>query len=157
MSSGARVFLGVFLVLIGLGFLALVPVFAAAGDAFPPQAMYGLGALGVFCGLGALACFSQASHPLTIRILGGAVFAVSLMYVVGQATGTAPPPPPRPQPANAVEARLQRRSSPSLVNSLLFFGLVGLPSGYAALMGRYPGWGSHARAFSGGKKKPERR
>lgn len=36
MSTGPRIFLGIALILLAAGFLAMVPVFAAAGDAFPP-------------------------------------------------------------------------------------------------------------------------
>jgi hypothetical protein len=141
--------------LIALGFLAILPMFAGAGEAFPPQMLYVLGGLAVFSGLGAVACFSRASHPLTIRILGGAIFAASLIYVIGQARGGSQVPGQEPA-ANPVLARLQRRSQPGLANSLAFFALVGLPSGYAALTGRYPSWGRHAAAF-GAEKKPQAR
>jgi hypothetical protein len=148
MSNGARIFLGVALLVIALGFLALVPFFVAAGDAFPPAAPYGLGGFALLSGLGAVACLARASHPVTIRLIGASVFLICLAYVGSELVK--PTPPPAKPAENAIQARLDRRSRPSLVNSLLFFGLVGLPSGYAAIKGRYPGWGRHARAFGGG-------
>jgi hypothetical protein len=152
MSTSLRLFLGVALILIALGFLALVPVFAAAGDAFPPLTLYATGGLAVFCGLGAIACFSQASHPITIRIIGGIIFASSRLYVVDQAF-EATQMPQRNQAANPANFRGARLSRPSLINSLMFFGLIGLPSGYAALRGGYPSWGMHARAFGSDEKR----
>lgn len=156
MSSAARIILGVALVLIALGFLALLPVFAQAGDAFPPTAVYAIGFLAVFCGLGAVACFSSASHPVAIRIIGGTIFVVSLMYMASQVGGGAPRPGPAAAGKKAGPAPA-RRSQPSLINSLLFFVLVGLPSGYAAAVGRYPGWGAHPGAFGSGSKKKKRK
>lgn len=149
MSSVPRLILGVALILIAAGFLALVPVFAGAGEAFPPQTTYILGGLAVFCGLGGLACFSRASHPIAIRVIGGTVFAACLAYVVGEALHDAPPPPKPAGPGNPVAEIVLRRGRPSLANSIAFFVLVGLPAGYAAVAGRYPSWGRHAAAFGG--------
>ncbi len=150
MSPIPRLILGIALILIAAGFLALVPIFAAAGDAFPPQTKYVLGCLAVFCGLGAVACFPRASHPVTIRIIGGTVFATCLAYVTSQALDEAPAPAKQAQqPGHPIAEIVQRRGRPSLVNSLAFFVLVGLPSGYSAIAGRYPGWGRHASAFGG--------
>lgn len=147
MSPVLRLILGAALILIAAGFLALTPVFAGAGDAFPPQTAYVLGGLAVFCGLGALACFSRASHPITIRIIGGTLFAACLAYVVSEALGEAPAPPKPARSGNPVVEILLRRGRPSLANSIAFFVLVGLPAGYAAVAGRYPTWGRHAAAF----------
>lgn len=153
MSSVPRLILGIALILIAVGFLALVPVFAGAGDAFPPQTAYILGGLAVFCGLGGLACFSRASHPIAIRVIGGTVFAACLAYVVGEAFGETPAPPKPARAGNPVVAIAMRRGRPSLANSIAFFILVGLPAGYAAVAGRYPSWGRHAAAFGGGRSK----
>lgn len=107
---------------------------------------YATGRLAAFCGLGAVACFSQASHPVAIRIIGGTVFLVCLGYLASQALDNSPPPAAARAGQPAAAAPL-RRGRPSLINSLMFFALVGLPSGYAALRGRYPSWGRHAAAF----------
>ncbi len=153
MSSVPRMILGVALILIAAGFLALVPVFAGAGEAFPRQTTYILGGLAVFCGLGAVACFSYASHPITIRIIGGTVFAACLAYVVGEALHDAPAPPNLARAGNLVANLVERRGRPSLANSIAFFVLVGLPCGYAAVAGRYPSWGRHAAAFGGDRSR----
>lgn len=152
MSTVPRMILGVALILIALGFFALVPLFSAAGDAFPAGTIYFLGGMAILCGLGALACFAKGSHPVTIRVLGAVIFATSLWYMASQATAPAAPAPNQAQAADAPpEFRFQRRGRPSFVNSLLFFGLIGLPSAYAAATGRYPAWGMGGPAFS----KPE--
>lgn len=153
MSSVPRLILGVALILIAAGFLALAPVFAGAGDAFPPQTTYILGGLAVFCGLGAMACFSRASHPIAIRIIGGTVFAACLAYVVSEALGKTPAPAKPVRPGNPAVEIVLRRGQPSLANSIAFFVLVGLPAGYAVVAGRYPSWGRHAVAFGGGRSR----
>lgn len=140
MSQGARIFLGVTILLLAAGFLALVPFMKAVS----PQAGPGMAICGLFCGLVAVACFSKASHPLTIRLIGGVVFLVCAFYLGSEVL----------QFLSAKEglAKTHDMSQPSLRNSLIFMLLVGLPSGYAALKGRYPTWGILAAAF-GGKEK----
>jgi hypothetical protein len=135
MSQAARITLGVVVLLLAAGFMALVPFMKDVS----PQAGPGMAICGLFSGLIAVACLSRASQPITIRIIGGAVFLLCTLYIVSQLLEF-----------NSIGDELGRakvRSRPSILNSVGFMFLVGLPSGYAALKGRYPGWGRHAAAF----------
>jgi hypothetical protein len=147
MSQGARIALGIAMMLLAGCFLAMVPFMKDVS----PQAGPGMAIIGLFCGVIAVACFSTASHPVTIRSVGGIIFVVSLLYVISEVRS-----PSVPKEGEKVGSR----SQPSLYNSLGFLLLIGLPSGYAAVKGQYPGWGQHAAAFSSdrrGKKKKKRR
>ncbi len=138
MSQGARILLGLSMLLLAGCFLAMVPYMKDVS----PQAGPGMAICGLFCGVVAVACFSTASQPVTIRIIGGTVFLISALYIVTQLAAF-----------NSVGDELAKakgagkRSRPSILNSVGFMILVGLPSGYAAWKGRYPGWGQHASAF----------
>lgn len=135
MSRGARIILGGFLVVCALGFLGMVPLLG--GVMFP---------FALFCGVGAVACFSTGSHPITVRILGGTVFAVCLAYLVSTARDPMRPPP-----------QAHRRPVPAIVYGLCCFALIGLPAGYAAVTGRYPLWGRGAEGFHGPRKRKRKR
>ena len=135
MSQGARITLGVAMLLLAAGFMALVPFMKDVS----PQAGPGAAICGLFCGLIAVACLSTASQPITIRLIGGTVFLLCALYVVSQLLAF----------SSFTEeiGKGKGRSRPSILNSQGFMLLVGLPSGYAAFKGRYPGWGRHASAF----------
>jgi hypothetical protein len=139
MSQAARITLGVAMLLLAAGFMALVPFMKDVS----PQAGPGMVVCGLFCGLIAVACLSTASQPVTIRIIGGTVFLLCALYILNQVMAF-----------SSIGDELGKgkvRSRPSLLNSVGFMLLVGLPSGYAALKGRYPGWGVHAAAFGADK------
>lgn len=130
MSRGSRLLLGGFLVFCALCFLAMAPGLGK-----------GMIACALFCGLGAVACFSTGSHPVTIRLLGGTVFVLCLVYLISTARNPLARAPHAPQ-----------RAVPAIVYGLSCFVAIGLPAGYAALTGRYPLWGRGAEAFHGPKK-----
>ena len=135
MSQGARIFLGIAVLLIAAGFLALVPFMKDVS----PQAGPAMAICGLFCGVIAVACLATASQPVTIRIIGGTVFLLSALYIINQVITFS-------SIGDEIEGT-KMRSRPSIFNSVGFMLLVGLPSGYAALKGRYPVWGKHAAAF----------
>jgi hypothetical protein len=135
MSQAARITLGVAALFLAAGFMALVPFMKDVS----PQAGPGMAICGLFSGVIAVACLSTASQPFTIRLIGGTVFLLSALYIVVQVFAFS---------SFGEEIKSARdRSRPSIFNSVGFMLLVGLPSGYAALYGRYPGWGKHAAAF----------
>jgi hypothetical protein len=138
-SQAARISLGVATLLLAAGFMALVPLLKGVS----PQAGPGMAICGLFTGLIAVACLSTASQPFTIRLIGGTVFVLSALYIVSQLVAFSSF---REEFGNAGD-----RSRPSILHSVGFMLLVGLPSGYAALKGRYPGWGAHASAFGADK------
>jgi hypothetical protein len=140
MSQGARITLGVAMLVLAAGFMALVPLMKDVS----PQAGPGAAICGLFCGLIAVACLSTASQPITIRIIGGTVFLLSVLYIVNQVLAFSS--------IGEELGNAKVRSRPSILNSVGFMLLVGLPSGYAALKGRYPGWGRHAAAFGAGER-----
>ena len=135
MSQGARIALGLAMLVLAAGFLAIVPHMRDVS----PRAGPGMAACGIFSGLIAVACFATASQPLTIRFIGATVFVLSAGYIVNQVIAY--------RSFWDELAAGGDRGKPSVLNSVGFMLLVGLPSGYAALKGRYPGWGAHAKAF----------
>jgi hypothetical protein len=146
MSQAARITLGVAMLLLAAGFMALVPFMKDVS----PQAGPGMAICGLFCGVIAVACLSTSSQPVTIRIIGGTVFLLSALYILNQVLAFSS--------IGDELGRAKVRSRPGIYNSVAFMLLVGLPSGYAALKGRYPGWGRHASAFVAGQRgrKPSR-
>ena len=83
-------------------------------------------------------------------MIGGTVFLLCALYILYQVVAFSS--------IGDELGRAKVRSRPSILNSVAFMLLVGLPSGYAALKGRYPGWGTHAAAFGAGEggRKPSR-
>jgi hypothetical protein len=135
MSQAARISLGIANLLLAAGFMALVPFMKDVS----PKAGPGMAICGLFSGVIAVACLSTASQPFTIRLIGGTVFLLSALYIVVQVIEFSS--------FSEELARAKNKSRPGIYNSIGFMLLVGLPSGYAALKGRYPGWGTHAAAF----------
>jgi hypothetical protein len=105
---------------------------------------------GLFCGLIAVACLSTASQPVTIRMIGGTVFLLSALYILNRVLAFAS--------IGDELASGKVRSQPSILHRVGFIILVGLPSRYVALTGRYPGWGRRAAAFGADERdrKPSR-
>jgi hypothetical protein len=100
----------------------------------------------LFCGVAAVACLSPGSHPVTIRILGATVFLVCLIFLGSTLRN------PMARPENRPKSKV-----PAVVYGLACFLTIGLPAGYAAATGRYPGWGQGAEAFGGKKKRKKKR
>lgn len=113
--------------MLGIAFAFLTLGFAAlAWSTRDPEGMrtatIGELVLGVFCAVGAMACFLSASRPITLRLIGGVVFLVCVGYLIEMAV------------SGPVLAR--PRSEMSLVGSIAAFSIFGSPAGYVAVMGR---------------------
>ena len=143
MSQAGRIGLGVAALLFAAGFMALVPFMKDVS----PQAGPGMAICGLFSGLLAVACLSTASQPITIRLIGGTVFLLSALYVVSQLLAFSS--------FREEIGRAGNRSRPSILNSVEFMLLVGLPSGYAALKGRLSRVGGSCIGFWGRQKRAE--
>jgi hypothetical protein len=136
MSHGARIFLGIALLAIALGFLA-VAWFSVGTDLPIARPMIGMA---LFSALGAMACLVRVSQPVTIRIIGGIIFLVLLGGWVAMIRGG-------PVVGKGF-------ATPSPVSATVGFLLIGLPCGYAAITGRYHPRGFGAAAF--GARSPSR-
>ncbi len=131
MSRAGRVTLGIVLVLLACGFLAV----AWSMRGLPEMRAGAIGSLvfAVLCAIGAVACLFRASGPVTLRVIGGAIFLADCWYIV----------------STVMEGKIVSgsRAKPSLLNAIMLFLLVGLPAAYVMITGRYPRWGAHAAAF----------
>jgi hypothetical protein len=109
MSDGSRLAIGIVAIIGAIGFLktALNPV----GVAAPSIVFQILAALFAFI---AIACFCPKSHPITLRIIGAAIFLSYSRYV------------------------LISFNTDNFERSLDGFRVWALPSGYLAIFGKYP-------------------
>jgi hypothetical protein len=123
MSTGPRIFLGVVTSLIAVTFALLGVVAGTAGAevAKGPWPFYGLAAFSTCI---ALACLVPRSRPVTLRLIGAAVFATYTVYLY------------------------QDFDKPKVWRA--FLCVFGLPAAYVAVMGKYPRWGKAAAAFGSG-------
>ena len=129
MSLGARIAIGVVALLCAFGFLitALDP---SSGLPAGPLVFYGMALLFVVI---AIACFFPKSHPITLRIIGTVIFIAYVLYV------------------------LDSFHNQNLGRAILGLLVWGLPSGYLAIMGKYPSWGKGAVAINSKPRKDNRR
>ncbi|MEM9540996.1 MAG: hypothetical protein AAGA60_16025 [Cyanobacteria bacterium P01_E01_bin.42] len=120
MSRGARIAIAIAALLCSSIFLmtALDP---DSGFPASPSVFYGLAA---FCVIIAIACVFPKSHPITLRIIGTMIFLAYAVYVVDSF------------------------NTDNLPRALMGFIVWGLPSGYLALMGKFPDWGAGSQAFN---------
>jgi hypothetical protein len=121
-SAFPRIVLGVLCAIIAAGFFWAASYFRS----HPTTSSTGLFAVGVFCALITAACLLPGVRGIALRIIGGTVFAVFVWYVIASI------------------------GSVDLLRALLGLVVLGLPGGYVAVMGRYPGWGKAAEAFGHG-------
>jgi apolipoprotein N-acyltransferase len=126
MSAGARVTLAIACTLIGASFAILA---ALSGDTFEggPLPFYGLAAL---CALVALACLVPQTRPVTVRLIGGVVFASCAWLLYSHAEG-------------------------DMRGALAVFVVCGPPAGYAVVMGTNPPWGKGSVVFHGSPERDE--
>jgi hypothetical protein len=119
MSFGSRLAIGIVAILGAIGFLktALNPV----GVSAPSIVFHGMAALFTFV---AIACFVPKSHPMTLRIIGSAIFFASASYVMSS-FGT-----------------------DNFGRAFQGFSSWGLASGYLAIVGKYPSWGKGAAGIN---------
>jgi hypothetical protein len=86
-----------------------------------PLVFYGMS---VLCATIAIACFFPQTHPITLRIIGTTIFVAYVVYAVDSF------------------------GSKNFGRALLGFAIWGLPSGYLAIAGKYPSWGTGTQAFN---------
>jgi hypothetical protein len=125
------ILLGITMVVLSIGFAGVA--WFSIGLEQMRAAMIGLPVLSLFCLAGAAACLVPASRPITLRLVGGAVFLAFLGYLIH--TGLGGP------------LWSSSRSTPSLLGAIAAFSTFGLPGGYVAIKGQYPRWGKYFGAF----------
>jgi hypothetical protein len=104
------------------------------------SATIGMVVLAIFSAIGSLACVAPVSRPVSLRLIGGTVFLTCLGYLTKMLIGG--------------PVLGKSRADESLVNSIFAFTVFGLPAGYVAIKGRYPGWGRHAKALGANEPRP---
>ena len=105
----------------GAGFLAIA---FTSGDVFPVAVAFLHGGFAIFCFIVSLACLSRRTHPFTLRIIGAVIFISYSLYVYHSLGGQDWP------------------------KAVAGFCILGLPSAYLMLKGRYPSWGKASAAFN---------
>ena len=124
MSIGSRIAIGVVALLCAaVFFIIALDPSSLAAGAF---ASYGIAAFFIAI---AIACFFPQSHPITLRLIGIIIFAIYVAYVY--------------------ESFLTQNLSRAVVGFLVW----GIPSGYLAVMGKYPSWGTGSEAFNAKQNK----
>lgn len=119
MSIGSRIAIGAVALLCAAGFF----VTALDPSGLPAGAFifYGMAA---FCVVIAIACFFPQSHPITLRLIGIMIFCAYIAYVSDSFR------------------------TPNLGRAIVGFLVWGIPSGYLAVMGKYPSWGTGSEPFN---------
>jgi hypothetical protein len=127
MSRSARWILGGFALCFAFSFWL-----ASASTGAKPSRLEQL--LFCFCVLIAVACFSRYLRGMALRLIGGLVFFASVWYLAMEL---------KTKPPNLYSGHF----GPSIMNSLLFMLVFGLPGLHVALRGHYPKWGKGAQVF----------
>jgi hypothetical protein len=129
MSIGSRIAIGLVALVCAFGFFitALNPVGLRGGAIV----FYGMAGL---CIIIAIACFFPKSHPVTLRLIGAVIFCTYASYVYDA---------------------LQNRADLRLASAGFIFW--GIPSGYLAVMGKYPSWGKGSAGFNAKQHKNSRK
>lgn len=127
MSKGARITIGIFALLGAVGFFM-----TALDPEGLPTGAAGFYAMAILFVIIAVACFFPKTHPFTLRMIGMVIFCGYAAYVY------------------------ESFQTQNLPRAVMGFVVWGLPSGYLAIMGKYPSWGE-ASAGLNGKQKNNRR
>lgn len=120
MSLGSRIAIAVVALLSAAGFYMTAVNPGSVRAA--PIVFYGMS---LFCIVIAIACLAPKSHPLTLRVIGAVIFLVF---------------------ASGLYSDFQTQN---WRKAMMGFIVWGLPSGYVAIVGRYPSWGKGAAGFNG--------
>lgn len=113
MSRVSRIIIGLFSLLFSYGIALKV---------WDNPSVLGWAVLLVFLMI-SLASFSDRSHPLTLRIIGGAVFSAYAVYLISEF------------------------GKPQMWQALRGFIVFGLPGLYVAVFAKYPIWAKAAKVF----------
>lgn len=127
MSLGARIAIAAISLVCALMFVLT----ALDPSGLPAGALvfYGLAA---FCVIIAVACLFPKSHPITLRLIGALVCSAYIVYMVDSF------------------------QTQNFGRAAVGFLVWGLPSGYLAVAGKYPAWGTGAAGFNGADAKKGR-
>jgi hypothetical protein len=119
MSPISRSLIGIVALIGAIGFLltALDP----SGLPATSLVFHGMAALFILI---AVACFFPRSHPLTLRVIGAAIFFAYGSYLVSSF------------------------DTPNFSRALRGFAIWGMPSGYLMVVGNYPIWGKGAAGIN---------
>lgn len=124
MSLGSRIAIGIVALLSAVGFWMMA--LDPSGLPAGASVFYGMAA---FCVVIAIACFFPQSHPITLRMIGAMIFCAYIGYL-HTSFGTQ-----------------------NLSQAMMGFLVCGIPSGYLAIMGKYPSWGRGSEAFNAKQSK----
>ncbi|MUG96883.1 hypothetical protein F7734_32895 [Scytonema sp. UIC 10036] len=120
MSIGSRIAIGVVALLCAAIFLMM----ALSASSSPPAGAFFIYGIVAFCVVIAIACFFPQSHPITLRLIGIIIFCAYVAYV------------------------FDSFRTANLGQAIVGFLVWGIPSGYLAIMGKYPNWGTGSEAFN---------
>ena len=124
MSKGSRIAIGIVALLCAAGFF--MTALDPEGLPMGAAGFYGISILFVII---AIACFFPQTHPFTLRIIGASIFCGYIAYAYDS---------------------FQTQNFPRAVTGLILWGV---PSGYLAIMGKYPSWGTASVGLNGKQKK----
>jgi hypothetical protein len=119
MSTGSRIAIGLVALLCAVGFF--ITALDPSGLPAGAAVFYGMAA---FCVIIAIACFFPKTHPITLRIIGTMICLAYFAYV------------------------LDSIRNQNLVRAMVGFIIWGIPSGYLAIMGKYPSWGGGSQGLN---------
>jgi ABC-type Fe3+-siderophore transport system permease subunit len=126
MSIGSRIVIGVFALLCAASFFM-----TARDPSGLPIGAWAFYSLAAFCIVIATACFFPQTHPFTLRLIGIVIFVTYVAYVWDS---------------------FHTQNLARAIQGFLFWGV---PSGYLAIVGKYPSWGKGAKGLKG--KRSDRR
>jgi hypothetical protein len=114
----------------------------AGPDQIPPQSVLFLLSASAICI--SVACISQKSRPVTMRLIG------VILVVAGVGVLFFAPAGPNTNPA------------PKGLKPMVFAFFLALGGGWLAITGKYPSWGAHGRIFqaleeANSQQKPKRK
>jgi hypothetical protein len=128
MSIGSRIAIGVVSLVCAAGFWM-----TALDPSGLPAGSFVFYSMAAFCITIAIACFFPQSHPVTLRIIGAVIFFAYVAYV-----------------ADSLHTQ-------NLGRAILGFLVWGIPSGYLAVVGKYPSRGMGAAGFNAEHNRNNRR
>lgn len=127
MSKSSRIVIGIFALLVAVGFFI-----TALNPEGLPMGAAGFYAMAVLFVIVAIACFFPKTHPFTLRIIGTVIFCGYAAYAYDS---------------------FQTQNFSRAIKGFIFWGI---PSGYLAIMGKYPSWGKASAGLNGKQQKNSR-
>ncbi|MBP0030748.1 hypothetical protein [Roseofilum sp. Guam] len=119
MSKGSRIAIAIVSLISAVGFF--MTALDPSGLPAGASVFYGLA---ILCIVIAIACLFPQTHPVTLRIIGTVIFCAYIAYV------------------------MDSFQTDNLGRAIVGFMVWGIPSGYLAVMGRYPSWGAASEGLN---------